>query len=155
MRKVVKLTENDLMRIVKRVISEQSSMWDGTSEKTKPIVVDENKVDGIFNGIINSSSKFKSDYNKLTRYLNQLKPENTIITNNNPDTPKNELIQAKKNYQYLISLIKQPKKTGLPIPHNTLSEFVGALNRSITPIQSEDYKKIVNLSRQIDNQLKS
>jgi hypothetical protein len=153
MKKIVRLTENDLMRIVKRVINEQTSL-NPTPEKPKPIVADVNKVDRIFKGIIDSSGRFQYNYNKLTNYLNGLKPHNTIITNNNPDNPKNELIQAKKNYQYLISLIKQPKKTGKPVPYDTLTDFVSALNRSIGPIQSEDYKKLINLATQIDNQLK-
>lgn len=153
MKKIVRLTENDLMRIVKRVINEQTSL-DRTPEKPKPIVVDEEKVGKILKGIIDSSGRFKSDYKKLTSYLNQLKPHNTIITNDNPDNPKNELIQAKKNYQYLISLIKQPKKTGKPEPYDTLTDFVGSLNMSIAPIQSEDYKNLINLATQIDNQLK-
>ena len=159
MKKIVRLTENDLMRIVKRVINEQTALKTGielnpTPERPKPIVADENKVDEIFKGIINSSGRFKSDYNKLNRYLNTLKPHNTIITNNNPDNPTNELIQAKKNYQYLMSLINQPKKTGQRIGYDNLTDFVSALNMSIAPIQSGDFDKLINLATQIDNQLK-
>jgi hypothetical protein len=122
---------------------------DRTPETTKPIVADY-RVDEIFKGIINSSGRIDSDYKNLTHYLNRLLPHNTTITNNNPDTPENELIQAKINYQYLITLLKKHKPN---FPFDTLVNFIDSMNRPILPIpDSADFKKVLNLARALDNQ---
>ena len=155
MKKIIKLTENDLTRIVKRVIKEQQSLNKSDNIKSKkPIIADTERVNRIFKDILNSSGRINSNYTKLTRSLNSLKPEYTTITNDNPDNPQNELLQAKKNYQYLITLIKQPKLTGAKFPIDNLEHLIAVKNSSIGPVQSSDYKKIVNLAIQIDNKLK-
>jgi hypothetical protein len=156
MKKVIRLTESDLIRVVKRVLREQSSLMssDDFKPKSKPIIADTELVNRIFKDILNSSGRFNSNYTKLTRSLNSLKPENTTITNDNPDNPQNELLQAKKNYQYLITLIKQPKLTGAKFPLDNLEHLISVKNSGIGPVQSSDYKKIVNLAIQIDNKLK-
>lgn len=87
MKKVIKLTENDLIKIVKKVINEADSLDGMTKNKQKTIY-----------------DKIQSDINKTDNQKLLSKPQELSIDNNKPqvlDEPQNrpKQIKPKKTYQ--------------------------------------------------------
>lgn len=93
MKKIVRLTENDLMRIVKRVISEQSSVI-----KTH---ADSRLVDKVFNDIKVAMEGLGTDEDAILKSLRKLSP------NTSGAGWEANLAQKRKDYAYLLQLIKK------------------------------------------------
>ena len=96
MKKIVRLTENDLMRIVKRVINEHEQ------QSAIETHADEQLVDEVFHKIKVAMKGPGTDENAILNALKKLTP----YSNSGAGWDAN-VAQKRKDYDYLLTLIKK------------------------------------------------